>query len=99
MNYVILIVAILVGIYIGRYLFKSKSSPISATSDQTRQKEENKAKILEFLQNNERVTNNEVEDLLGVSNATTERYLDELEEEGKIKQVGTVGRNVYYILK
>ena len=45
------------------------------------------------------MTNNDIEKLLGVSNATAERYLNELEKEGKIRQVGTTGQTVYYTLR
>ncbi len=56
-------------------------------------------KILVFLKEKEgdKVTNNDIENLLSVSDATATRYLDELEEEGKVRQVGTVGKGVYYI--
>ena len=43
--------------------------------------------------------NNDVEKLAGVSNATAERYLDELEKEWKLTQHGTIGQNVFYTLK
>ena len=39
---------------------------------------------------------NDVENLLGVSDATAERYLNELEAEGKVKQTGETGRGVFY---
>ena len=32
-------------------------------------------------------------------NATAERYLDELEKEGKLTQHGTIGQNVSYTIK
>ena len=38
-------------------------------------------------------------DLLGVSDTTAYRYLQELEQEGHIRQVGKEGRGVYYQLK
>ena len=82
-----------------------------ALADRT---EERKEKILELLrremahqkeltgcnldETKQGVTRNDVEKLLGVSDRTAGRYLDELEDEGKIKQVGTTGRGVYYIL-
>ncbi len=63
-------------------------------------------KILEFLDKNTstslklrgtgRITNDDVEKLLHVSDATATRYLDILEKEGKIKQIGKTGRNTYY---
>lgn len=37
-----------------------------------------------------------MEKLLHVSDATATRYLDELEKEGKIKQVGTTGKHTRY---
>lgn len=65
---------------------------------QAREKEENKRKIMEFFDGAQgnRAANDDIEKLLGVSDATTTRYLDELEKEGKIKQVGAIGRQVYY---
>ena len=43
-----------------------------------------------------RVTNDEVEKLLHVSDATATRYLQSLEKESKIKQVGVTGKAVFY---
>lgn len=63
---------------------------------QAKEKVEHKQKILEFAQGREKIANNDVEKLLGVSNATAERYLNELEKEGKLKQVGVIGQGVYY---
>jgi len=56
---------------------------------------ENKNKILEFLADKEKVVNNDIEKLLGVSDATVTRYMDELEQEGRVKQVGQ-GSETYY---
>jgi predicted transcriptional regulator len=63
---------------------------------QAEQKEANINKILEMLSAKDRITNQEVESELNVSDATATRYLDELEKEGKITQEGTDGRYVYY---
>ena len=70
------------------------------------EKENNKNKIIEFLKsglmdsaNPLQITNNDVEKLIGVSDATAERYLNELEQEGKIKQIGLTGQSVHYELK
>lgn len=43
------------------------------------------------------VTNDDVEKLLHVSDATATRYLSILEKEGKIKQTGKTGKGVGYI--
>ena len=42
------------------------------------------------------ITNDEVEKLLHVSDATATRYLEQLEKEGKIKQEGRTGQSVSY---
>lgn len=63
---------------------------------QAKEKQDHLQKILELAYNQEKIANNDVEKLLGVSNATAERYLDELEHKGLLKQVGKIGQNVYY---
>ena len=45
------------------------------------------------------VTCNNIEKLLDVSEQTAHKYLNELEKEQKIEQIGEVGRGVYYTLK
>ena len=42
------------------------------------------------------VTNNHVEQMLGIPESTVTRYFDELEKAGKIRQVGKTGRDVFY---
>lgn len=75
-----------------------RSSLTGLVEKQAREKEENKRKIMEFFgaAQNKRVANDDIENLLGVSDATATRYLDELEKEGSICQVGKTGRHVYY---
>ncbi|MBU4142612.1 hypothetical protein KJ590_01245, partial [Patescibacteria group bacterium] len=65
---------------------------------QAAEKEENKLRIMDFFAGapGNKVVNDDIEKLLGVSDATVTRYLDELEKEGKIRQVGQTGRYVYY---
>jgi len=65
---------------------------------QAKEKAETRRKILAFFCSslNHEATNNDIEKLLGVSDATATRYLDELEKEGLIKQVGKTGASVYY---
>ena len=72
-------------------IFPAKTKP-----EQTRQKGENLQKVLEFLASHGQLTNDDVQKLLGVSDATATRYLEELEKEGRIRQVGREGRGVYY---
>ena len=44
------------------------------------------------------ITSANVEKLLGVSGGTARKYLNELEAENKIKQIGKTGPDVYYTL-
>lgn len=67
-------------------------------ANETRQekKREKVDKILEMFSGQKEITNDEVEKLLHVSDATATRYLETLEKEGKIKQVGKTGKGVVY---
>jgi ribosomal protein S25 len=53
-------------------------------------------KVLQLFATKEKITNDEVEKLLHVSDATATRYLSELEKQGAIKQVGRTGKAVVY---
>ena len=59
-------------------------------------KEYSKNNLAKYFDDHERVKNDDVQELLGVSDATATRYLDEMEKDGKIRQVGEAGRHVYY---
>ncbi len=54
-------------------------------------------KIMEVLNTKGKITNDEVEKLLRVSDATATRYLTQLEKEGKLKQEGKTGKSVKYL--
>ncbi|MEK7188216.1 MAG: DUF977 family protein [Patescibacteria group bacterium] len=62
-------------------------------------KEDGKHKVLALIQERHRITNNEVEGLLGVSDATATRYLEELCKEEKLMQEGKHGKGVYYTVR
>lgn len=98
MNYGVLIIVALAGIALGMYLARRKAND-GFIAKQMEQKVENKQKILAFVQEHGKMQNNDVEKLVGVSNATAERYLDELEKEGELIQHGTIGQNVFYTHK
>ena len=53
-------------------------------------------KIMTELSKKNKITNDEVEKLLHVSDATATRYLSALEKQGKIKQIGKTGKAVTY---
>ena len=63
------------------------------------QKEERKQKALAMIQERDGVSNSEIREALGVSSRTAVRYLDELEADGKVEQVGEAGHAVTYRLK
>jgi len=97
------IVSFFIGAVLGgaaAYLFckiaGSAETP-SLIQEQTEAKADNLARVMEMIKSQGRATNNDVERLLGVSDATATRYLDELEKAGKIRQVGDTGQAVYYI--
>lgn len=60
--------------------------------------DESKNRIMALLQEKGRVTNDDVQKALGVSDATATRYLDELEKDGKIIQQG-FQKGAFYVLK
>lgn len=109
MNIPILIITFLLGVGVGHFIGrgqKAKGIPKqvrddrerSFSTDAERKKNENLGKIREFLstQADGRLDNKQVRELLGVSDATACRYLDELERENLIAQIGSDGPNVYY---
>lgn len=77
---------------------------LNKLSDRKRKKLD---KILQVLDGNgpaslglrgvNKITNDQVEKLLHVSDSTATRYLDQLEKEGKIRQVGKTGKYIHYI--
>ncbi len=53
-------------------------------------------KVMSLFAKRTSITNDEVEKLLHVSDATATRYLSILEKENKIKQMGKTGKSVMY---
>jgi predicted HTH transcriptional regulator len=53
-------------------------------------------RVMKAFEKTGKLTNDEVEKLLHVSDATATRYLDQLEKEGRIRQVGKTGKYTYY---
>lgn len=98
MGIFILIIVAVVGIALGAY-FTSRESVEGFVSERAKKKAQNKEEILEFLRKSEKITNNDIEKLLDVSDATATRYMNELEKEQKVRQIGKTGKYVYYVLK
>jgi Fic family protein len=53
-------------------------------------------RVMTLFLKHSKITNDEVEKFLHVSDATATRYLSQLEKENKIKQVGKTGHAVSY---
>lgn len=64
---------------------------------ESEEKEKNMANVRAFVTGKDKITNEDIQALLNVSDATAVRYLDDLEKEGLLKQVGATGQSVYYI--
>ena len=99
-----LIIGIIIGFLIARIFNSKKAEKIakigSISQERTSAKQENKDKIVAYLKENHKARNNALEEFLGVSDTTTTtRYLDELEKEGIVEQIGSIGRGVEYKLK
>lgn len=96
MSLIILIVIGVIGAGLGYHLASRKAR---SGGGSVSEREKRKEKVLELFNTNKKVTNNDVEQTLGVSDATAERYLNELEKEGKLIQHGSTGKSVFYTLK
>jgi len=53
-------------------------------------------KVMTLFLKKQKITNDEVEKFMHVSDATATRYLSQLEKEEKIKQTGKTGKSVFY---
>lgn len=98
------IILIIIGIAVVVILLTKKTREgvkgICATAlDQTVRKNANKEKIAALLAERGELGNSDIRKALGVSERTAVRYMDELEREGKVEQVGDTGRGVQYCLK
>ncbi len=93
------IAGVIVGTYLGRRRGRSLNEMQNEEREDAEKKRENLEKVRVFIADKERVANDDIEALLGVSDATATRYLDELEKEGRVKQVGRTGRHVRFPIK
>lgn len=98
-----LIIIFILGAVIGGvavWLFfklKARGKRLGLIERQRQEKERGKEAILGILDEVESpITNNLIEQYLGISDATATRYLEELEKEGLVRQVGNTGSGVYY---
>jgi Fic family protein len=95
---------VIAGIIIGFLVWGRRDSSPAAQNDKKidiperfEVKNENLEKFKEHItRTSDKITNDMVQEVLGVSDATAVRYLDELEKSGIIKQVGKTGKYTYY---
>ena len=59
-------------------------------------KEKLKSQILQLFDHAKEITNSDVGEALNIPSRSAVRYLEELEQEDKIRQVGDIGRGVRY---
>ena len=90
------ILVIVVGYY---FTARRKVMGLGAVGRRQTAKNANISKLKEYLNGKERVTNDDIERFLEVSDSTATRYMDELEREGFVEQIGSKGRHVYYKVK
>jgi predicted HTH transcriptional regulator len=98
------IILIIVGVVIALLLLSRKTREravgiCAIALDQMVRKNANKEKTLAFIQERKEASNEEIREYLGVSRRSVVRYLDALEKEGRVEQVGTIGRSVIYRVK
>lgn len=63
------------------------------------QKELRKSRVLELLAEHGDMGNEELRQHLGVSARSVVNYMNELESEGKVEQLGDIGQSVVYRIK
>src|SRR3989344_9318806 len=95
MAYLVAIITGIIGFLLG-WILASRKQKGGFISEQSENKERNKKAIFEFLETNHSLTNDDAEKMLVISDAPATRYFDELEKEGKVRQVGKTGRHVHY---
>ena len=92
MNILYLLIAGAIGILLGIHFGKGNDAPFA------RKKQKNLEEILTLFTDEDEITNRDIQELLNVSEATAIRYLDELQEQGRIEQIGETGQGVLYRL-
>lgn len=99
-QFIIFLIIGVVGIVVGYYFaVRRKARKLGAVGRRQAERDANIDKLKDYLNGKEKVTNDEVEKFLGVSDSTATRYMDELESEGFAEQIGSEGRHVYYKIK
>ena len=88
---IIVIIAFIAGLLIGKHTKKSTGRPESPSAADAE-------KILLATRQKGKITNADVQELLSVSAATAERYLEKLESQGHLAQHSKTGHSVTYTI-
>jgi len=89
-----------IGVFTGVFVMRSMQKEFEKRGlDGARPSRADAKKIITLAKQKNKLTNNDVEKLLGVSDATATRYLDSLEQQDTLIQHGKTGRSVYYTVK
>ncbi|OGE81096.1 MAG: hypothetical protein A3H72_01450 [Candidatus Doudnabacteria bacterium RIFCSPLOWO2_02_FULL_48_8] len=89
-----LVIALIIGYLAGRR--RGRVNFASPNRAAMVQKQEHLDTIMKSFAPGDELSNDKVQDLLQVSDATAERYLNELEYQGKLRQIGKAGKYVIY---
>lgn len=99
----IILILIIVVLGVGGiwFYFKSKASASQGGLEEYHKKmrakkQEYKDKIMDLVKQKGKISNKDMQSALGISEASVTRYAEELEKEGKLRQLGKAGRNVFY---
>lgn len=96
MQYVIITIIVgVIGFVIGKTI-RQQTNFDAINQQRIATKKRGKRKILAFFKKRRTITNNQVQKLLGIADATATNYLQELEQEGAIIQKGKTGHSVWY---
>lgn len=94
-NAIIIFAVVILGLLVWAY--RNRGNIHWSPDERTKHKAEHKKEIMTlFSTGGARITNDDVQKLVNVSDATATRYLEELEQEKIITQVGREGKYVYY---
>lgn len=97
---ILIIIGIVIIVFLLRQKTREKVVGICATAiGVDAKKRERKEKVLELFASRGSLNNSDIREALGISDRSVIRYMDELEKEGKVEQVGPTGRSVTYRLK
>ena len=89
--FILIIVILLIAVVV-----LSRALYLAHGEEKETKKQKNLDRIISLFEADRELTNIEVRKMLGVSSRTVVRYMDELEREGKVTQVGNTGEKVCY---